>query len=254
MPILKERATALTPTVAGNARKRRILVVDDEPRVLSLLRLHLELDGYQVMEARDGWQALQIVHSHLPDVVILDLQLPGMSGTGLLQGLRDFSRVPVIVLSASSDEMEKTYALHLGADDYVTKPFSPRELSSRIKAILRRVEWVGSSPSEAIITVDERLQVDFNQREVLVWGERIKLRPNEASLMYILIENAGWTVPHESILRYVWGTQDRSLLHYIRLYVNYLRTKIEEDSSNPRYILLERGIGYRFIDFRNRGE
>jgi DNA-binding response OmpR family regulator len=147
-------------------------------------------------------------------------------------------------------KMTRFYGLELGADDYVTKPFGPRELSSRIKAVLRRAEMPNTSPEEAILVIDERLSVDFNQREVIVSGEAIKLRPTEYRLLYHLIENAGWTVPHDQLLAKVWGYEYRDEAHYVRLYVNYLREKIEEDPSKPKYILTERGVGYRFINFR----
>jgi len=169
----------------------RVLVVDDELRMIGFIRMNLELEGYQV-------------------------------------------------------------GLELGADDYITKPFGPRELSSRIKAVLRRAEMPSSSPNQAVLKIDDRLQVDFNRREVIVNNEHIKLRPTEYRLLYHLIENAGWTIPHDQILAKVWGYEYRDEAHYVRLYVNYLREKIEEDPANPRYILTERGVGYRFFDYKNQ--
>jgi two-component system KDP operon response regulator KdpE len=154
------------------------------------------------------------------------------------------------MLTAKGEENDKVYGLELGADDYVSKPFGPRELSSRIKAVLRRAEMPASSPDQAVMKIDDRLSVDFNRREVIVNGEHVKLRPTEYRLLYHLIENAGWTVPHEQLLAKVWGYEYRDEAHYVRLYVNYLRDKIEQDPSNPRYILTERGVGYRFVDFR----
>ena len=158
------------------------------------------------------------------------------------------------MLTAKGDENDKVYGLELGADDYVTKPFGPRELSSRIKAVLRRAEMPSTSPDEAVLKIDDRLSVDFNQREVIVEGGHIKLRPTEYRLLYHLIENAGWTVPHDQLLAKVWGYEYRDEAHYVRLYVNYLREKIEENPSNPHYILTERGVGYRFINFRRQQE
>ncbi|MEO0595898.1 MAG: response regulator transcription factor, partial [Chloroflexota bacterium] len=155
-----------------------------------------------------------------------------------------------IMLTAKGDENDKVYGLELGADDYVTKPFGPRELSSRIKAVMRRWKNPATSPDDAILEIDGHLSVDFNQREVIVEGERVKLRPTEYRLLYHLIENAGWTVPHDQLLAKVWGYEYRDEAHYVRLYVNYLREKIEEDPSNPQYILTERGVGYRFVNFR----
>jgi len=166
-----------------------------------------------------------------------------------LKMLREVSNVPVIMLTVRADEEDKVRGRELGADDYVTKPFGPRELASRIKAVLRRTQSPVVS-KEAILRIDERLGVDFNNREVIVEGQRIKLRPTEFRLLYHLIENAGWVVPHETLLAKVWGYEYQDETQYLRLYVTYLRQKIEPDPSHPRYILTERGVGYRFVDFR----
>ncbi|MEW6580465.1 MAG: response regulator transcription factor [Chloroflexota bacterium] len=232
---------------------KRILVVDDEPRMIGFIRMNLELEGYQVLEAHTGLQALEMIRTQLPDLVLLDVMMPSLDGFETLRMLREFSSIPVIMLTAKGEEDDKVYGLELGADDYVTKPFGSRELSSRVRAVLRRAEMPSTSPDQAILKIDERLSVDFNRREVIVNGEHIKLRPTEYRLLYHLIENAGWTVPHEQLLAKVWGYEYRDETHYVRLYVNYLREKIEEDPSDPKYILTERGVGYRFVDFR-RGE
>lgn len=231
---------------------RRILVVDDETRMIGFIRMNLELEGYQVLEAHNGLEALEVIRTQLPDLVILDVMMPELDGFETLRILREFSSVPVIMLTAKGEEDDRVYGLELGADDYITKPFGPRELSSRVRAVLRRAE-MPSTPEQSILKIDDRLSVDFNRREVIVKGERIKLRPTEYRLLYHLIENAGWTVPHEQLLAKVWGYEYRDEAHYVRLYVNYLREKIEEDPANPRYIITERGVGYRFVDFRNKG-
>ena len=235
----------------GQRDGKRILVVDDEPRMINFIRMNLELEGHQVIEAHTGLEALEAVRTKLPDIVLLDVMMPELDGFESLRMLREFSNIPVIMLTAKGEENDKVYGLELGADDYIAKPFGPRELSSRIKAVLRRTETPSSAPDQAILKIDERLSVDFNRREVIVNGERIKLRPTEYRLLYHLIENAGWTVPHDQLLAKVWGYEYRDEAHYVRLYVNYLREKIEEDPSNPRYILTERGVGYRFVDFRH---
>jgi len=232
---------------------KRILVVDDEPRMIGFIRMNLELEGHQVHEAHNGMEALEAIRKQLPDVVLLDVMMPEMDGFETLRLLREFSNIPVIMLTAKGDENDKVYGLELGADDYVTKPFGPKELSSRIRAVLRRAEMPSTSPDQAILRIDERLSVDFNQREVLVNDEPVKLRPTEYRLLYHLIENAGWTVPHDQILAKVWGYEYRDEAHYVRLYVNYLREKIEENPSEPHYILTERGVGYRFVNFRQNG-
>lgn len=235
---------------SGQREGKRILVVDDEPRMIGFIRMNLELEGHHVIEAHSGIEALDAIRTQLPDLVLLDVMMPELDGFETLRMLREFSTTPVIMLTAKGEENDIVYGLELGADDYVTKPFGPRELSSRIKAVLRRHETPASSPDAAILRIDDRLQVDFNRREVIVDGEHIKLRPTEYRLLYHLIENAGWTVPHDQLLAKVWGYEYRDEAHYVRLYVNYLREKIEEDPSNPRYILTERGVGYRFVDFK----
>jgi DNA-binding response OmpR family regulator len=237
-----------TPRSAPRDAKR-ILVVDDEPRMIAFIRMNLELEGYQVVEAHDGLQALESVRTQLPDLVLLDVMMPNLDGYETLRMLREFSTIPVIMLTAKSEEDDKVMGLELGADDYITKPFGPRELSSRVRAVLRRVD-VPTSPEKAVLKVDDRLSVDFNRREVIVNGVHSKLRPTEYRLLYHLIENAGWTVPHEQLLAKVWGYEYRDETHYVRLYINYLREKIEEDSEHPKYILTERGVGYRFVDFK----
>jgi two-component system KDP operon response regulator KdpE len=242
----------MTSKLPKNAPRdgKLILVVDDEPRMIGFIRMNLELEGHRVIEAHNGLEALEAIRTKLPDVVLLDVMMPELDGFETLRMLREFSTIPVIMLTAKGEENDKVYGLELGADDYMTKPFGPRELSSRIKAVLRRAEMPSTSPDQAILKIDERLQVDFNRREVIVLGEHIKLRPTEYRLLYHLIENAGWTVPHDQLLAKVWGYEYRDEAHYVRLYVNYLREKIEEDPSNPKYILTERGVGYRFVNFK----
>jgi DNA-binding response OmpR family regulator len=230
-------------------RRELVLVVDDEPRMTRFIRMNLELEDYQVIEAHTGLEALDKVRTNLPDLVILDVMMPEMDGFETLEMLREVSTVPVIMLTVRAEEEDKVRGLELGADDYVTKPFGARELVSRVKAVLRRTQST-ARPEEAVLYIDDRLSIDLNQREVIVDGERIKLRPTEFRLLYHLVENAGWVVPHETLLAKVWGYEYREEVHYLRLYVTYLRQKIEPDPSHPRYILTERGVGYRFVDFR----
>lgn len=227
---------------------KRILVVDDEPRMRRFMHMNLDLEGYHVMEASNGLEAVTRVREDLPALVLLDVMMPEMDGFEALRMIREISNVPVIMLTVKSDEEDKVRGLELGADDYVTKPFGPREMASRIKAVLRRAEMPTSS-DQSIIKVDDRFQIDFNHRQVVVDGEAIKLRPTEYRLLYHLVNNAGWTMPHETLLAKVWGHEYRDETHYLRLYITYLRHKIEEDPSNPQYILTERGVGYRFVDF-----
>ncbi len=227
----------------------RVLVVDDEARMINFIRMNLELEGVHVLGASNGIEALDQVRRHIPDVILLDIMMPQLDGYETLRALREFSTVPVIMLTAKGEDEDIVRGLELGADDYISKPFSMRVLTSRIKAVLRRVQSA-TEHGLAVLKIDDRLSVDFNQHEVIVEGQRIKLRPTEYRMLYHLIENVGWTVPHEQLLAKVWGYEYRDETHYVRLYINYLREKIEKDPANPKYILTERGIGYRFYDYR----
>ena len=238
-----------------NAAHKRylILVVDDETRIARMIRMNLEHDGYEVIEAYSGQQALDMVRSRMPNLVILDVMMPGLDGYETLQILREISQVPVIMLTAKGEEEDRIRGLELGADDYVTKPFSPRELMSRVKAVLRRTEGnAGGGSNDDVIQVDDRLKIDFGKREVWVDGELVKLRPTEYRLLYHLVQNAGWVMTYDQLLTKVWGYEYRDETHYVRLYINYLRQKIEKDPSNPEYILTERGVGYRFVDYKRK--
>ncbi len=234
-----------------NYNNKLILVVDDEERMARFIRLNLEHDGFQVVEANRGMQAIQIIRDRMPEVVILDVMMPDLDGFEVLQLIRETSQVPVIMLTAKGEEDDKIRGLELGADDYITKPFSPRELVSRVRAVLRRTDQ-GSAASDGIIEVDEHLNIDFGRREVWLDGEKVKLRPTEYRLLYHLVQNTGWVLTYDQILSKVWGYEYRDEPHYVRLYVNYLRQKLEKDPANPVYILTERGVGYRFIDFKRK--
>lgn len=226
----------------------RILVVDDEQRMARFIRLNLEHDGFRVTEAYDGTQALEKLRLSMPDLVLLDVMLPDFDGFEVLKTIRSISTVPVIMVTAKGEEEERIHGLELGADDYVTKPFSPRELVSRVRAVLRRTEMTSES-THGIIEVDDRLKLDFDRHEVWLDGELVSLRPTEYRLLYYLVQNAGWVVSHDQILTNVWGYEYQDQPHYVRLYINYLRQKLEKDPADPKYIMTERGIGYRFVDF-----
>jgi DNA-binding response OmpR family regulator len=228
-----------------------ILVVDDEKRMVRFIRLNLEQDGFQVISAFNGNEALDQVRRNLPNLILLDVMMPDIDGFEVLRRIREVSTVPVIMLTAKGEEDDRVRGLELGADDYVSKPFSPRELVSRVKAVLRRTETV-TGDSANIIEVDDWLKLDFNRREIWAGGELVQLRPTEYRLLYHLVQNAGWVVTHEQLLTKVWGFEYRDEPHYVRLYINYLRKKIEKDPANPEYILTERGVGYRFIDYRRK--
>ena len=230
------------------AQGKSILVVDDEPRIIEAVSMNLELEGYQVFGASNGYEALKKLAKEVPDLVILDVMMPEMDGFETLRRIREVSTVPVIMLTVKGQEADKVKGLDLGADDYVTKPFSPRELVSRAKAVLRRVEMPSPVPKTEI-RIDDNLSIDFGRRKVMVRGEEIHLRPTEYRLLYYLVSNAGQVLTHESLLRRVWGYEYRDESHYLWLYIAYLRQKIEEDPKHPKYILGERGIGYRFTEY-----
>jgi len=230
-------------------RNRLILVVDDEERMLRFIRLNLEHDGFLVVQATRGMQAVEILRQEMPDLILLDVMMPDLDGFEVLRMIREAYSVPVIMLTAKGEEDDRVYGLELGADDYITKPFSPRELVSRVKAVLRRTES-GGVPSKDIIEVDDRLKIDFGRREIWVEQKLVQLRPTEYRLLYHLVLNAGWVLTYDQLLTKVWGYEYRDEPHYVRLYVNYLRQKLEENPSEPKYILTERGVGYRFIDYK----
>jgi two-component system KDP operon response regulator KdpE len=226
-----------------------VLVVDDEPDLLYAIKLYLEDEGYTVFTAVDGDEALDVLKERLPDAVVLDVMMPEQDGFETLKQLRQFSTVPVIMLTAKGEEADKVRGLGLGADDYVTKPFSQRELLSRIQAMIRRAEMPRSLP-KTLIRIDDHLSVDFARGEVYKDGEKVVLTPTEYRLLYHLVSNPGRVMTNESLLTRVWGREYREEDHYVRLYVSYLRQKIEPDPSHPRYIQTEKGLGYRFVDYR----
>jgi len=216
--------------------------------MVRFVRMNLELENYKVSTASSGIEAIDKVREQIPDLVILDIMMPEMDGYETLERIRKISNVPVIMLTVKAEESDKVHGLELGADDYVTKPFSPRELMSRVRASLRRADM--PAPVQKTLTViDQDLAVDFQRRVVLVRGERVKLRPTEYRLLYHLVNNAGWVMTHETLLSKVWGYEYRDDTQLLRLYITYLRQKIEPAPSNPKYIFNERGVGYRFVDF-----
>jgi DNA-binding response OmpR family regulator len=232
----------------NDTARRRVLIVDDEPRMVRFIRLNLEHDGFDVVEAPSGMEALNQLRTALPDIILLDVMLPDLDGFETLRMIREFSAVPIIMVTAKGDEDDRVRGLERGADDYITKPFSPRELVSRIRAVLRRNETPRAIPHQPVV-VDDRLTIDFDRREVRVEGKLVPLRPTEFRMLFHLIQNAGHVVTHDQLLAKVWGYEYREETHYLRLYVNYLRQKLEKDPVHPKYILTERGVGYRFMDF-----
>jgi two-component system, OmpR family, KDP operon response regulator KdpE len=219
-----------------------VLVVDDEAQIRRFLRASFELEGYSVSEAANGTEAIHSATTAPADLVILDLALPDYDGSEVLQRLRAWSRVPVIVLSVRSSETEKVRLLELGADDYVVKPFGMAELLARAKAALRR-QAHGTS-GESVVRVD-RLKIDLAGRAVYLDDERLTLTPKEYRLLQILAQSAGNVVTHQQLLKEVWGQQHLNDTHYLRIFVRKLRQKIETDPNRPRILITELGVGYR---------
>lgn len=234
-----------------DARDMTILIVDDEPRIRDFVRMNLELEHYRVEEAGNGREALEKLRDALPDLIVLDVSMPEMDGFEALRQIREVSTVPVIMLTVRQSEADKIHGLDLGADDYLAKPFSPPELLSRIRALLRR-SLMAPPTRKTSIVVDSDLTIDFARHEVLVRGAKVVLRPTEYRLLYHLVNNAGRLLTHETLLSKVWGHEYRDESHYLRLYITYLRQKLERDPAHPKYILTERGLGYRFKELEER--
>jgi two-component system, OmpR family, KDP operon response regulator KdpE len=226
----------------------RILVVDDAPDVVESVRLGFTLQwrDVEVLGAGTGEQALDVIEAERPDVVLLDVGLPGVDGFGVLREIRLFSDVPVLMLTARDDAMDKVKGLELGADDYVTKPFNHLELMARVRAVLRRHEMPPpTSRAPSFRALD--LEVDFAAHEVRLSGNRVDLTPTEYKLLYHLVRNAGHVLQHGTLLAKVWGREYLDEVDYLRVYVRRLRDKLGDDPDHPRYIRTERGLGYRFI-------
>ncbi len=221
----------------------RILVVDDEPQIQKLLKVSLGAHGYEIEEALTGEDGIRRAALIKPDLLIVDLGLPDMDGKAVVQAIRSWSTAPIIVLTARDQEREKIEALDVGADDYVTKPFSVGELMARMRVALRRA----ASPEHEPVLQCGDLTIDLVQRRVSVGEREIKLTPTEYELLKILAQFRGRVVTHKQLLKAVWGNNYDDDTHYIRVYIGQLRRKIETDPTQPRYITTESGIGYRMM-------
>ncbi len=226
-------------------RPAMILVVDDEPHLVKLVRSNLEAQHFKVITAMEGQSGIALVEKEGPDLVILDVMMPGMDGFDVLQKIREFSSVPVIMLTAKDQDVDVVKGLQSGADDYVKKPFSVHELMARVEAVLRR-----AAPGDDVQTrppfVVEDFTMDFQQRKITVRGKEIRVGPTEFKLLSQLVRNAGRVMLHADLLRKVWGPEYGGETEYLRVYISYLRNKIELDPAKPKYILTEHGVGYMF--------
>jgi two-component system, OmpR family, KDP operon response regulator KdpE len=222
----------------------KVLVVDDEPQIVRALRINLSARGYEVLTAHDGVTALKLAADGKPDVVVLDLGLPDMDGTDVIAGLRGWTTLPIIVLSARTDSTDKVDALDAGADDYVTKPFGMDELLARLRAAVRRSAVAG--PEDEPIVKTASFTVDLAAKRVLKDGAEVHLTPTEWGLLEVLARNAGKLVAQKQLLRDVWGPAYDKETHYLRVYLAQLRRKLEPEPARPRHLLTEPGMGYRF--------
>jgi two-component system KDP operon response regulator KdpE len=225
----------------------KVLVIDDAAEVIEAVTVSFTLQWREteVLGAADGETALDLIERERPDVVLLDVMMPGMDGYETLRQLRSFSDVPVIMLTAKDDVLDKVKGLELGADDYVTKPFDHLELLARVKALMRRLAMPEPTSRTPSFT-SGRLEVDFARQEVRIAGEAVALTPVEYKLLYHLVRNAGHVLRHETLLKRVWGEEYSDEIDYLRVYIRRLRLKLEDDPEQPRLIHTERGIGYRF--------
>ena len=223
----------------------RVLIVDDEPQIRRVMRTALTANQYEPYEARTGEEALEVLREFHPDVVLLDMNMPGMGGMAACRELRAVSDVAIIVLSVRDSERDKIAALDAGADDYITKPFSVNELMARIRANLRR-HSVQSEQAEPVFVSDE-LTVDAAKRQVVVRGKPVRLTPKEFDLLLYLTTHVDNPITHRKLLQTLWGPEYGDEVEYLRVFVSQLRKKIEADPAHPRYIVTEPWIGYRFV-------
>lgn len=226
----------------------KILVVEDEPDMAEVINVALTMHwaDCQVLVTAEGERAVDLVEQEHPDVVLLDIGLPGMDGYAVCKDIRAFSDVPIIMLTVRDQESDKVRGLELGADDYITKPFGHLELLARIRAVLRRAQ-MPTPTSKAPDFVCGRLAINFARQEVTVGGQKVAMTPTEYNLLYHLVRNAGQVLPHSTLLAKVWGHEYKEELDYLKVYIRRLREKIEADPQNPRHIVTERGVGYRFV-------
>lgn len=225
----------------------RILAIDDNPHSIEVLRLCLEKHGYEVIAASGGSEGLRKFQESYPDLIILDIMMPDMDGWETCQRLREMSpNIPILILTVLKEKANVVKGLDLGADGFVAKPFRPRELVARIQALLRRANMTRGFSERPSFYDDGDLAIDFERRKVYLQGQLVNLSPTEFRLLACLVRNAGRVVPHKTLLTWVWGPEYADETHYVKLYIRYLRQKIEECPKRPKYVLTEWGVGYRF--------
>lgn len=223
----------------------KILLIEDDLQTRRFLKKNLNIRDWEVIDTDSGTSGLALVNEAMPDLLILDLGLPDMDGIAIIKYLRQFSTIPILVLSARSLEQSKINALDAGADDYLTKPFGIGELNSRLQALMRRISQ--TSVNQDVFETGE-LKVDLSKRQVFVSQKEIKITPTEYHILFILIQHAGLVVTYKHLLKNVWGMQHLDNQHYLRIYMRRLRHKIEKNPTQPRYLLTETGVGYRLLN------
>lgn len=229
----------------GDGPRPTILVIEDEPPLQKFLRVTLNSHRYNVIEALNGEAGIRHAANDRPDLIILDLGLPDMDGVEVTRQIREWSGIPIIIVSARGKEQDKVVALDAGADDYLTKPFGVGELIARVRVSLRHASVANQETGTARFEAGD-LSIDMAKREVNSRGQRVHLTPNEYKLLTVLVKNAGKVMTHRQLLKEVWGPGSAEESHYVRVYMNQLRQKIEADPSRPKYLLTETGVGYRF--------
>jgi DNA-binding response OmpR family regulator len=229
-----------------SAKKTTILTADDDPQLLRLVARNLQLEGYEVLTASDGKQALEEIETHAPDLVLLDVMMPKMDGFTVCHRVREFSAVPIIIITARGQDQDKVRGLDLGADDYLTKPFSVDELLARVRAVLRRAQFITNEHSHALRTNSTigELTIDFAQHLVTMKDKEVVLTPTEYRIISYLAQNVGRVVTQDLLLEHVWGSEYVGEGHMLQVNINRLRRKIEPDATHPCYIMTKVGIGY----------
>ena len=228
------------------AKKTTILTADDDPQLLRLVARNMQLEGYEVITASDGKQALELIETNQLDLVLLDVMMPRMDGFTVCHRVREFSSVPIIIITARGQDQDKVRGLDLGADDYLTKPFSVDELLARVRAVLRRSQFTSNEQAQALRTTTTvgEMTIDFAQHLVTMKGQEVILTPTEYRILAYLAQNVGRVVTQDLLLEHVWGAEYIGEGHMLQVNINRLRRKIEPDHSHPRYILTKVGIGY----------
>lgn len=221
----------------------RILLIDDEPAVRNVVKMSLETSGYKVSEAIDGQSGMAMIAKFHPHLVLLDLGLPDLNGFEVLKELRKWTRVPIIILTVTDNEQTKVALLDSGADDYLTKPFGSKELLARVRVALRNVGLIEATP----IFVSDDLEVDLSQKKVVVSGSEVKLTATEYEVLSRLVRDHGKIISQKTLLKQIWGSISEDQSHYLRIYINQLRKKIEKNPSEPKHIMTEPGVGYRIV-------